>query len=359
MNKKIIICTGGTGGHVIPAIIFGNYLLDKGFECSIILDKRGSSFSQEFKGKIHLINSSHLSGGIYYKIRSLANLFLGFIQSLILIIKIRPSKCVSFGSYAAFTPLLSVLILRSFFRIDIFIHEQNSIIGKVNLFFLKYANYIFLNFKFTKNLEKKFLVKQCHVGLPSNNNFELKKIKLNIDYNKTVLFIYGGSQGSVSLIKKSLLILQSLDKKNLKKIKIFIQSPKIIFNDVETSLNHLNIDYEIKDFYNNINEILSITNIAITRAGAGTINDLIRFKIPSIIIPLHYSIYNHQYYNAKYLSDKNAAILMDEINFNIDINSQILKKLLNDLNQQEFMKNELSKLILPEASQLMINNIYK
>ena len=42
MNKKILICTGGTGGHVIPAVYFGNFLINNGFECCLILDKRGN-----------------------------------------------------------------------------------------------------------------------------------------------------------------------------------------------------------------------------------------------------------------------------------------------------------------------------
>ena len=46
MNKKILICTGGTGGHVIPAVNFGNFLINKGFECCLILDKRGNKFSK-------------------------------------------------------------------------------------------------------------------------------------------------------------------------------------------------------------------------------------------------------------------------------------------------------------------------
>ena len=58
MNKKILICTGGTGGHVIPAINFGNFLIDNGYICSVILDKRGVKYSKDFKGDIHIINGS-------------------------------------------------------------------------------------------------------------------------------------------------------------------------------------------------------------------------------------------------------------------------------------------------------------
>ena len=143
MNKKIIICTGGTGGHVIPAINLGNYLLHKGYDCRLILDKRGYIYSKTFNGKIYIINSSHLSGNIFLKFKSLITLIFCFFKSFILFIKIKPTKCISFGSYATFMPLLSVLILKLLFKINIYIHEQNSVIGKVNLFFCLTLNIFF------------------------------------------------------------------------------------------------------------------------------------------------------------------------------------------------------------------------
>ena len=159
-NNKTLICTGGTGGHVIPAINFANFLIEQGYECSLILDKRGNKYAKKFKGKIFIIASSHLSGNIFFKIKSLINLIIGFFQSFFLIIKLKPKNCISFGSYATFMPLLTILIFKLFIKINLYTHEQNSIIGKVNLFFLPYTKYIFTNFDFVNNLDKKFVYKK-------------------------------------------------------------------------------------------------------------------------------------------------------------------------------------------------------
>ena len=49
MNRKIIyLLTGGTGGHVIPTVSFGNYLVSMGFQCILITDKRGKSILKIF-----------------------------------------------------------------------------------------------------------------------------------------------------------------------------------------------------------------------------------------------------------------------------------------------------------------------
>ena len=144
MNKKILICTGGTGGHVIPAVNFGNFLINKGFECCLILDQRGNKFSKNFNGKIFIIRSSHLSGNIFFRFNSLINLLIGLVQSLFFLNKIKPNTCVAFGSYATFTPLLALFFYKLFRNINIYLHEQNSVIGKVNLFFLPFIKLFLL-----------------------------------------------------------------------------------------------------------------------------------------------------------------------------------------------------------------------
>ena len=151
MIRKILLITGGTGGHVIPAENLANYLNNKNIKCSIMVDKRGFEYINNFKGKIHLINSSNLNGNIIKKILGLANLLVGFVKSLFIIIYLKPDTVITFGSYASFFPMLSCALLKPFYKINIFIHEQNSILGRTNNFFLLFANKLFLNFNIFYN----------------------------------------------------------------------------------------------------------------------------------------------------------------------------------------------------------------
>ena len=357
-NKQLLILTGGTGGHVIPAINYANYLISRGYQCSLLLDKRGSKYVNKFNGKINIISSSHFSGNIFHKIKSLINLFIGFIQSFFLILKLKPKKCISFGSYATFSPLFVILILKIFIKTHIYIHEQNSIIGKVNLLFLPYSKYIFTNFNSVKRIDRKFSFKKIYTGLPFNDKIISDLPQNNKINDKYIIFIYGGSQGATSIINLSLLMLKNLDNIFLKKIKLIIQSPKKLITKLNFTIKKLKIDFEICEFYENIEEVLSIANLAITRAGAGTINDLIRYRVPSMIFPLSSSIYNHQFYNAKYLSDVNAAILVDENNFNLDISTLNLTELLTDVKKFKIMKQALEDIILPDANNIMTRKIF-
>ena len=356
MKNKTIIFTGGTGGHVIPAVNFGNFLLSKGYICLLITDQRGSKYINNFKGKVYVINASHFSGNYIMRFKSFLNLLIGLIQSLIIVIKIRPKRCISFGSYATLNPLIIMLLFKLFYKNYIYIHEQNSILGKVNLFILPFARALFTNFKVLNNLDHKYFKKTHNVGLP--NNIFINSKFVNIDKeSKKIIFIYGGSQGSAPMLKKLLIILENIKDNYFSQFKLILQAPKQIQPVMKKTLNNLKIDFEINDFYSNIDEILTIAHIVISRAGAGTINNIINYKIPSIIIPLPNSIYNHQYYNAKYLSDMNAAILLDEKNFNIDTTFKILKELMEKSKHQN-MKNQLKKLILPNANKEIFQKIF-
>jgi UDP-N-acetylglucosamine:LPS N-acetylglucosamine transferase len=154
-----------------------------------------------------------------------------------------------------------------------------------------------------------------------------------------------------------LLIIKTINNNELNNLKFIVQCPQNSIILLKKSLNDLKIDYEIKTFFYDIDNILSKTDIAITRAGAGTINDLIRYKVPSIIFPIPNSIYNHQYYNAKFLLNKKACIVINENNFNLYDYSKGLNKLLIEKKYFETMKESISKIILPDTNKLILKTI--
>ena len=88
-KNKILIITGGTGGHVIPAINFFNYLKNNSHNVFLITDNRGHKYiSNTDKKNIIKIYSSHLTGNISFKLLGLIKLSIGLLQSLIIYIKL-------------------------------------------------------------------------------------------------------------------------------------------------------------------------------------------------------------------------------------------------------------------------------
>ena len=318
MKKNFLLITGGTGGHVIPAKNFANYLSIKNINCTIITDKRGYKYFNNYSGKIYVISSSNLNGNIILKLYGILQIILGLIQSFIIIFLLKPSHSISFGSYASFSPMLSCMVFKPFYKVKLYIHEQNSIIGRTNKFFLNFTNKLFLNFDIKSKINSKFKDKIFVVGSPENSfkkNFNISNI--NSESNFTI-FISGGSQGSEFVSNFATKLIKIIDNEKIIKAKFIFQCSKNLIKKQEEKLRNIKSPVILKDFFINIDEILANANLAICRAGAGTIVDLINFKLPSILIPLPSSKDNHQFFNAKILAKHDLAIIIDQNNDDLD-----------------------------------------
>ena len=198
-KNKILIITGGTGGHVIPAINFVNYLKNNSNNVFLVTDNREYKYISDIDNKnILKINSSHLTGNISFKLLGLIKLLIGFLQSLIIYIKLRPKTIVSFGSYASFTPLICFVFFKYFFKTKLYLHEQNSLIGQTNKLFLKKANKIFVNFDkeypgLNKNKNKIYVDRLTQKKINKYSKFIQNKHNINF-------LIFTGNQGSLDII---------------------------------------------------------------------------------------------------------------------------------------------------------------
>ena len=123
MKNSILIITGGTGGHVIPAVHFFNYINSEKIKVNLITDKRGSKYISGInKSNIYKINSSHLSGNLFFKLNGIIKLSIGFFQTFKIFIKLKPKIIISFGSYASLMPLICFIVLKFFFKTKLYLH---------------------------------------------------------------------------------------------------------------------------------------------------------------------------------------------------------------------------------------------
>ena len=351
MRKKFLLVAGGTGGHVLPAENLANYLLSKNIECSLILDKRGGRFVNYFKGRVYIINSSTLGGNLINKIIGLLNLILGFFQSIFIIILWRPNSVISFGSYASFVPVLSCILLKPFLKIDIFIHEQNSVLGRTNGLFLKFANKLFLNFDISSKIIQKYINKTHVVGSPEKNNLK-NYSKKNINDKFTISF-FGGSQGSEFISNFSVNLIKSIDNENTINVKYIIQCPEKKINKISNQLSHIKSEIIIKNYFTDIDNILQKTSIIVSRAGAGSINDIINYKIPSILVPLPSAKDNHQALNALILEKHEVAIIIDQNKNELDRVKDYIYEIYRNFNKMNLINQRFDKIKVRNSNSLI------
>ncbi len=352
MKKNFLIISGGTGGHVIPAENIANYILKKNQNCTLILDKRGYKYINNFKGKIHIVNSSNLSGNFISKIIGLINLIKGFIHSFFIILFLKPTTVISFGSYASFFPMLSIILLKPFYNIEIFIHEQNSILGRTNKLFLTFTKKLLLNFDISSKIKKKYKEKIHVVGSPHKNSkkFINKKIK---DNNIFTISIFGGSQGSEFISNFSVNLIKLIESEKIITTQYIFQCPENIIKKVSSSLKNLSTKVIIKEYFNNIDEILNKTSVAISRAGAGFISDLIYYKVPSVLIPLPTSKDNHQFHNASIMHDHKVAVMISQKNCDLNEVKKYIYDIYKNSNKIELINKQFDKIIVKNSNSLI------
>ena len=104
-------------------------------------------------------------------------------------------------------------------------------------------------------------------------------------------------------------------------------------------------------------ELLENTDLIISRCGAGTINDIIYYKIPSILIPLPTSKDNHQYENASFLSKQECGIIMGQDNFDSNKALNFIRQILKDNNKRKQIKEKLNQKIILDTNKLMLDLI--
>lgn len=317
MKYPFIFATGGTGGHIFPAISVAKnmdlpviFLTGKyGMERKIFEGEKIKYKTLPLKG----ISGIPLNKKI---IRSLGILF-SLIISLYYILKFNPKIIVGFGGYASFPVLFWARILNKKY----FLQEQNSIPGFVTRTFSKKATAIFTGFP-QINLEgKKFFT-----GNPLRKEFYDIPPKEKISFPLNI-FIIGGSQGSKFLDEVIIKIIPEIKDSPLK---ITHQAKRESIFYIEKKYKEFGLDYEIFEFTDKPWEYYSKADLVICRAGALTVSEVISSGRCAIFVPFKGAAENHQYFNATYLSDSKCSFLIEENEHTGKNLLEILKEILKD-----------------------------
>jgi UDP-N-acetylglucosamine--N-acetylmuramyl-(pentapeptide) pyrophosphoryl-undecaprenol N-acetylglucosamine transferase len=310
MIKKILIATGGTGGHIFPAYSLANHLMSKNFIVKLTTDERGFKYLKNYKNlSLIKIPSSPLIKRNFFKfLLSILIVNFSILKSLLFLLFNRPSIIFGMGGYSSFP----ICIAASILRIKFVIYENNLIIGKANKYLLPFAKKIFVSNKELEGIKQKYNNKVIEIGNIVrdeiiNSNFVNRKI----NFDNIKLLILGGSQAAKVFADELPQIIDQLKKSGIS-IKVY-QQCQIKQNDqLSQFYKKANIDYEIFNFTDNIVDYYSRVNLVITRSGASVLGELLNLKIPFISIPLPTSAENHQYKNAEFFSKKGYGYLLEE-----------------------------------------------
>ena len=344
--KKILISTGGSGGHVVPALNLYDHLKND-FDVKIYTDFRGAKYIPKNFVK-QIFDVKQVPEKFYFFPIKLIFLSIAFVKSIIHLSFNKFDIIISTGGYMS----LPIVLAAKIFNIKIFLIEPNSIIGRSNKFLLK-LSYNILSYdkdisnNTDKNLNSKKRIIPAHKNVIIdpllNKCFYLNKNSDQLKNKNFKILMIGGSQASLFFSKK--LKNEIIDLSSKYEIEITQQlSQGYDIENYRKEYDENNIKNNL--FYFDSNFLCKENNfdIAITRAGASTLAELAFLQIPFLAIPFPHATDNHQFWNAKRYHDLNCCWILDEKNFIAGDMYKLIDRIIVNKDEYIIKKNNLKKL---------------
>lgn len=359
---KVILSGGGTGGHIFPAVAIANQIKKQVPDADILfVGALGRMEMEKVPAAGYKIIGLWISG-LQRKL-TLSNLSFPFkvISSLFKAKKIlkdfKPDIVIGTGGYAS-GPILRAATSKG---IPTLIQEQNAYPGITNKILAKKVSRICVG---NEGMEKFFPKEKIVLsGNPVRQDLQEVDSKreeglkfFGLDANRKIVLVVGGSLGAKGINEAIGMDLQLLADNN---IQLLWQTGKIYFETAKQQTAPF-ADKNIKavDFITKMDLAYAIADCVISRAGAGAVSELCIIKKPCILVPLPTAAEDHQTKNAMALVNKNAAILVKDIEAKEKLVKEVVALIKNESKQNELRQN-VAKLALPNAAEIIVNEILK
>ncbi|MBU4304268.1 MAG: undecaprenyldiphospho-muramoylpentapeptide beta-N-acetylglucosaminyltransferase [Candidatus Omnitrophica bacterium] len=317
---KIIICAAGSGGHIYPALRFAQELkasfkdvkiiflcTKKNIEKAILKDTGYKTFY------INLISPRSDYKRIIFFLKNiyfLLNFIVGNLKVFFVLCREKPQLVVGFGGIGAVPALIQSWMM----RIPTIIHEQNVVPGLANRLLSRIATKVAVGFSESRPYFKRNDVE--YTGTPLRGDLRLiaapeAKAELGLEKTKFTMLVFGGSQGAEFINRafiRSISGMAAALRDNLQVIHITGNKETAL---TEREYLSLGVKAKVVAYFNDMSKAYSAADIVISRAGAGTINEISWFGRPAILIPYPYAG-GHQLINAQALAAKQAAYIVKQ-----------------------------------------------
>ncbi|MCM1370905.1 MAG: undecaprenyldiphospho-muramoylpentapeptide beta-N-acetylglucosaminyltransferase [Clostridium sp.] len=345
---RVVISAGGTGGHIYPALSIINKIKYYEPDSEFLYIGTHNRMEKDIIPKYNIpFETIEIYGfnrkKIFKNFKTIKYIINSYKKCKKLIKEFNPDVVIGVGGYVT-GPVIYAAKKLGF---KTFIHEQNSVPGKCNLFLSKYVDKIGISLK---SSIKYFPEYKCvFTGNPCSEEALNKDAQNKKDFGlskdrKLVLFV----MGSLGSTKVNEILIKTINLSKNKNYEILFVTGPTLYDEISKQQFPSNV--HVVPYIENITRIMKNTDLIVSRAGASTLSEIIALKIPSILIPSPYVPDNHQYKNALDLVENDAAILIEEKNLNGTLLSNTIDELLNNNEKLMIMSQNLEKLYVPESA---------
>lgn len=355
---KIIIASGGSGGHIFPAVALARKLgrIHDGIDILFIGSRRDLDrriFEKE-GFRYSLLSDNRMPYNISLRLLLFCAKLLGDTLNAIAVVAFnRPDVTVGFGGYTSCPVILASRIL----GIPTVIHEQNVVPGRANRLLFNWADRIAISFDRTRKFLGKNSKKAVLTGNPIRAELTLDNRsagirKLGLDDKKFTILVIGGSQGSNFVNRTFVEALEKMEDHVRDSLQVIHITGIKDYAKTRASYESLNLNHKVYSFIDRIEEAYSASDLVVTRSGASALFELAFFGKPMILVPYPFAM-SHQIENARAFAEKGAAIEIDENVLSPEIFSQEIKKLFSNRARLSVLAEAAKGLSVPEAADNM------
>ena len=343
VSPRLLIAASGTGGHLFPAIATAEQLPDYHIEWLGVPDR----LETKLVGDRYRLHTVRVAGFQQKFGLSTFKILFGLIRSVFEVRKLlkdgRFSGVFTTGGYISGPALFAARSL----GLPVVLHESNALPGKVTRWFAPWCTAVAIGFESAATYLKN--AKTTWVGTPVRSQFRSDlgggSIEdLSIPNHVPLIVVVGGSQGAVALNK---LVRQCAP--------AWFEAGAWIVHitgdndpDIKT-LEHP--QYLVLPFYSNMAALFHRADLAISRAGAGTLTELAVTHTPSILIPYPFAAEDHQTYNAAIFAKADAALLFRQSELTPDLLEREVLALLNHRDRLKQMAHQAASLAIVDSAE--------
>ena len=358
---RILLCGGGTAGHINPAIAIAEETLSRFPDAEVLfIGREGGNENKAITDAGFSLKTIKIMG--LKRSLSLNNILRIYtaLQSVSaakkIILDFKPDVILGTGGYVSWP----VIFAGQSMNIPTAIHESNVVPGLTTRLLASRCTRVFVAREETKEYLPK-RAKILAVGNPLRKGFlsisrEQARRKLGIKDDEVLILSFGGSIGAEKINKVIIDVIENHSSKNAK-VRHIHATGRRYYKQVNSSFKKEKDGCVILPYIDNMPCVLKAADIVICRSGAMTISEIMAVGVASILIPSPNVSGNHQFLNAKYLSDKETAIMIEEKNLTSEQLINILFSLEIDKFDRKNRAKKIKALSTPNASKTILDEM--
>ncbi|HLP01948.1 MAG TPA: UDP-N-acetylglucosamine--N-acetylmuramyl-(pentapeptide) pyrophosphoryl-undecaprenol N-acetylglucosamine transferase [Opitutaceae bacterium] len=340
MSRFVIAC-GGTGGHLAPGIALAEGLVARGHEPHLLISHKqvDAKLVEKYPWlKLARIPAAPLTANPVGLARFLYQQSAGFGFGLKHLQQLRPAAVVGFGGFTT----ASIVLAARMRGIPVALHEANRVPGRAVRLLSRFAKRVYLPTGVRLSRARGGTVRAQ--GLPVRREFQRiargEALRtLGIQPARRLVAVLGGSQGATALndwAEKNLELLA------LEGVQLFCVSGPGKRTAREERVLRSREGAEVKSYFvpfcDRMAELLSCADLAVTRAGAGTLAELARIRTPGVLVPFPHAADDHQSANARYFEQQGGGLVVEQM-FLATLTREVQDLVANDWLLHKFHDN--------------------